>query len=121
MRLQLDLDESGKKALEKLMDLTDIRTHKDFFNHAISVVANQEKEKKEATMIDFSKVKEIKEFVLDGRDTEKYVSENYLQKENWVLLKIFLKEEQYWQKAEYGNEAHLRKYSNIIYVLGRIK
>ena len=71
------------------------------------------------TSVDLSKVKEVGEFVLSGRDTERFLSEEYLQK-GWVLLNIFLKEEQYWQKAECDNNGYLRKHSSIIYVLGRI-
>src|SRR3989344_3085953 len=51
MIIQLDLDESGEKILKNLMDSTGKLTPKDFFNHAIFVVANQEKEKREANML----------------------------------------------------------------------
>ena len=41
---------------------------------------------------------------------------------NWILLQVRITEWQRWFRADgFGNAAHLRQDSRVIYVLGRIK
>ena len=68
-------------------------------------------------MLDLSKVKEVISATSSDQD---FVNEK-LKTGKWVLLELKILEVARWQERSTGVEAHLRKYGETIYVIGRVK
>ena len=67
--------------------------------------------------VDLSQVKEVQSYCGSCRDA---VNEK-LESGEWILLDVRIVEDQFWTIKEGFYEAHLRKISDTIFVLGHIK